>query len=160
MRNGNGTVLSDARSRGGASNVARDGGSVALAIRVDQLHGSRRGNGSHTTTRDTAGLGASAGRAGHQVSGGIAALLYWVSHCFVMRRVTLRCDNFATGMQHDPKSHGFTPHHRSTTYRALNTALKIAALETRQEKVGGVGRHGGSAGHDSDSVEAHIEEYK
>lgn len=49
---------------------------------------------------------------------------------------------------------------KSTTYRALDTALKIAALETREEEVGGVGRHGGSAGHDSDSVEAHIEEYK
>jgi len=87
-------------------------------------------------------------------------LCYIGQPLFCYEAGTLRCDNFATGMQHDPKSHGFTPHHRSTTYRALNTALKIAALETRQEKVGGVGRHGGSTGHDSDSVEAHIEEYK
>lgn len=72
MGDGNGTILSDARSRSGAGDVARDGSSVALSIWVDQLHGSRRGNGSHAFTGDTAG---SAGRAGHQVSGGIAALL-------------------------------------------------------------------------------------
>lgn len=72
MGDGNSTVLSHARGRGGAGNIAGDGGSVALAIRVDQLHGGRGSNGSHASTRDTASR--SAGRASHQVSGGIAIL--------------------------------------------------------------------------------------
>lgn len=47
------------------------------------------------------------------------------------------------------------------TYRALNAAFEITALETRQEEVGGVtSRHGGSTGQESDSVEAHIEEWE
>jgi hypothetical protein len=69
---GDSTVLSHARGRGSAGNVAGDGGSVALAIRVDQLHRGRGSDGSHASTGNTAG--GNAGRASHQVSGGIAAL--------------------------------------------------------------------------------------
>lgn len=91
MGDGDGTVLSHAGGRGGAAEVAGDGGSVALAIRVDQLHGGRGSDGSHAVAGDTAGR--DTGRAGNQVSGGITALfMLLVDVIFLSCRFVLICD--------------------------------------------------------------------
>lgn len=79
MRDGDGTVLSNARGRGGTGEVAGNGGSVAGAIRVDQLHGGGRSDGSHALAGNTALRSSDTRGASDQVSGGIAALFVIVS---------------------------------------------------------------------------------